>query len=140
MTKAIHNNHNTDKFLLHDAIDEWDNILDEELGLVILPPDNVDGNTNNDVGSDTELKDINLDQFQEVYGTVEVSTRRKTTRVKKKEAKDQKLSKKKLQTKSEEQNKKESLIHARKINLDEKIDTHNKCRETRRAASLGSYR
>ena len=37
-----------------------------ELDLVLLPPDNVDGDTDKEVGNGTELTDINFDQIQEV--------------------------------------------------------------------------
>ena len=93
MTKASHNDNDTDKFLLHDAIGECDNILHKELDLVLLPPENVDGDTDKEVGSGTELTDINLDQIQEVSRIVEFSTTRKATRGRKKKAKDQKLPK-----------------------------------------------
>ena len=42
MTKVICN----DNDILHIAIDECDNISDKELDLVLLPPDNVDGDAN----------------------------------------------------------------------------------------------
>ena len=34
-----------------------------ELDLVLLPPDNVDGDTDKEVGNGTELTDINFDQI-----------------------------------------------------------------------------
>ena len=78
MTKVICN----DNDILHIAIDECDNISDKELDLVLLPPDNVDGDTNNEEENDRKLKDITLYQIQEVPGTTEVSITRKKLRVK----------------------------------------------------------
>ena len=55
MIKAICNDNNTDEFfLLHDAIDEYYNILDKKPDLVLLPPDNIDGDIENEVGNGTE--------------------------------------------------------------------------------------
>ena len=78
MTKVICN----DNDILHIAIDECDNISDKELDLVLLPPDNVDGDTNNEEGNDRKLRDITLYQIQEVPGTTELSITRKKLRVK----------------------------------------------------------
>ena len=55
MNKAICNDNNTDEFfLLYDANDGCYNILDKKPDLVLLPPDNIDGYTENEVGDGTE--------------------------------------------------------------------------------------
>ena len=42
-------------FLLSDALQECDDISDDEIDVVLLPPENVDGDTDNECRNDTEL-------------------------------------------------------------------------------------
>ena len=50
-----------DKFLLlSNAFQECGGISDDEINVVFLPPENVDGDTGNECGNDTELTDILL--------------------------------------------------------------------------------
>ena len=77
-----------DKFLLlSDAFQECDGISDDETDVALLPPENVDGDTDNECGNDTELTDISLGLVKEVFGTIEINTSRKVTKTKRKNVK-----------------------------------------------------
>ena len=43
-------------------------LTDEEVDLVLLPPDNVDGDTDNEIGNETELNDIPLERLERCLG------------------------------------------------------------------------
>ena len=72
-----------DEFLLSDAFLECDGISDDEIDAVLLPPENVDKDTDNEFGNDTELTDISLELVKEVSGTIDINTSRKVTKTKK---------------------------------------------------------
>ena len=72
-----------DEFLLRDAFQECDGISDDEIDAVLLPPENVDKDTDNECGNDTELTDISLELVKEVSGTIDINTSRKVTKTKK---------------------------------------------------------
>ena len=78
-----------DAFLfLHDAIaDGLEEPEIEELDLVLIPPENVDGETDNELGNDEELSCSSLNQVQEVCGRIELQTSRDVTRVRRKKVK-----------------------------------------------------
>ena len=79
--KYVHTQDDPDEFvLLQDAIDECDEYLGEEVELVITPPDNDDGDTDDEVGNDADLGEIHLDNAPEVSGRIEVQTSRKLSR------------------------------------------------------------
>ena len=59
----------------------------------MLPPENVDGKTDNECGNDTELTDISLGLVKEVPGTIEINTSCKVTKTKRKNIKDVKIHK-----------------------------------------------
>ena len=63
-----------DEFLLSDAFLECDGISDDEIDAVLLPPENVDKDTDNECGNDTELTDISLELVKEVSGTIDINT------------------------------------------------------------------
>ena len=63
-----------DEFLLSDAFLECDGISDDEIDAVLLPPENVDKDTDNECGNDTELTDISLELAKDVSGTIEINT------------------------------------------------------------------
>ena len=70
-----------DEFLLlSNALQECDGISDDEIDVVLLPPENVNGDTEND----TELTDISLGLVKEVSGTIEINTSCKVTKTKRK--------------------------------------------------------
>ena len=80
-TKKMKKCVNEDKHvLLSDALEECDEISDDEIDVVLLPPDNVDGDTDNECGNESELTDITLSKIAEVSGTIEINTSRKVTR------------------------------------------------------------
>ena len=88
--KYVQTQDDPDEFvLLQDAIDVCDEYLDKEMELVITPPDNVDGDTDGEVGNDADLGEIHLDNVQEVSGRIEVQTSRKLSRTFSKKKKDQ---------------------------------------------------
>ena len=94
----------------------------EEVELVLLPPDNVDGDTDNEVGNDAELTETCLDSIQEVSGTVEICTSRKTTRTVKKKLKHTKLEKN-VRTKVAKEKEKVKTVHGDEgLELNDKID------------------
>ena len=55
-------------------------VYDDEIDVVLLPPENVNGDTEND----KELTDISLGLVKEVYGTIEINTSCKVTKTKRK--------------------------------------------------------
>ena len=70
-----------DEFLLlSDAFQECDGISDDEIDVILLPPENVDGDTDNEWGNDTT--DVSLGLVKEVSGTTEINTSRKVTKKK----------------------------------------------------------
>ena len=73
-----------DEFLLSDAFQECDGISDDEIDAVLLPPENVDKDTDNECGNDTELTDISLELAKEVSGTIEINTTQSDQNKKKK--------------------------------------------------------
>ena len=74
-----------DEFLLlSNALQECDGISDDEIDVVLLPPENVNGDTDNECGNDTELTDISLGLVKEVPGTIEINTSCKVTKTKRK--------------------------------------------------------
>ena len=109
-------------FLLNDAFEKFEQMSDEEVELVHLPPDNVDGNTDNEVGNDAELIETCLDSIQEVSGTVEICTSRKTTRPVKKKLKHPKLEKN-VRTEVAKEKEKVKTVHGDEgLELNDKID------------------
>ena len=67
-----------DEFLLlSDAFQECDGISDDEIDVILLPRENVDGDTDNEWGNDTT--DISLGLVK-VSGTTEINTSRKVTK------------------------------------------------------------
>ena len=70
-----------DKFiLLNNAFQECDGISDGEIDVVLWPPENVDGDTDNEYGNDTEPTDISLGLVKQVSSTTEINTSRKVTK------------------------------------------------------------
>ena len=99
-----------DKFLLlSNALEECDGISDDEIDVVVLPPENVDGDTDNECGNDAELTDISLGLVKEVSGTIEINTSCKATKTKRKNTKDVKNHKSPSRCKKKEEKEKERV-------------------------------
>lgn len=76
---------------LKDALCHCDDMIsDDEVDLVLLPPDNVEGDTDTECGNDADLHGFDLEQIEEVSGTIEISTTRGVTRTKRPNIKDRK--------------------------------------------------
>ena len=74
-----------DKFLLlRDAFQECDGISDNEINVVLLLPENVVEDIDNECGNDTELTDISLELAKDVSGTIEINTTQSDQNKKKK--------------------------------------------------------
>ena len=114
---------NADEFLLlNDAFEEFEQMSDEEVELVLLPPDNVNGDTDNEVGNDAEVTETCLYSIQEAPETVEICTSRKTTRTVKKKLKHPKLEKN-VKTKVAKEKEKVRTVHGQEgLELNDKID------------------
>ena len=63
-------------------------LSDDETDVVLLPPENVNGDTDNECGNDTELTNIFLGLVEEVSGTIEINTLCKVTKTKRNNIKD----------------------------------------------------
>ena len=99
-----------DKFLLlSNALQECDGISDDEIDVVVLPPENVDGDTDNECGNDAELTDISLGLVKEVSGTIQINTSCKATKTKRKNTKDVKNHKSPSRCKKKEEKEKERV-------------------------------
>ena len=57
-------------------------LSDNEIDVLLLPPENVNGDTDNECGNDTELTNIFLGLVEEVSGTIEINTLCKVTKTK----------------------------------------------------------
>ena len=68
----------------NDAFEEFELISDKKGELILFALDNVNKDTDNEVGNYAELTEICLNSIWEVCGTVELSTSKKTTRTAKK--------------------------------------------------------
>ena len=69
--------------LLRDALNEVESHSeDEEIDVVILPPDNAEnGDTDIEAGNDSDLEDSVLGSIVEVAGTLEVQSSKQTSKV-----------------------------------------------------------
>ena len=112
-----------DEFLLlNDAVEESEQLSDEELEFVILPPDNVDGETDTEIGNDVELSEtLTLDKVQEVSGTIELCTSKKATTTKKKPKKPFQLKNRKKKIEKEKAKIKQTHLN-NELHLNNKID------------------
>ena len=75
--------------LLREALDALDsqNKEDEQVDIVLLPPPSQEnGDTDNEMGDKNNLNEISLNQVNEVAGTVEVQTSKQLSKVKTPEA------------------------------------------------------
>ena len=70
--------------LLRDAIADIDQ-SDDEFDLVLLPPDNTDGDTDTELGNDSDLTDMTIETVSEVSGRIEIQTLKQTSKIKKAE-------------------------------------------------------
>ena len=80
--------HEDEFFILSEAFQECNDISNDEIDVVLLLPENVDGDTDNECGNDTEVTDISLGMIKEVTGTIEINTSCKMTKTKRKNIKD----------------------------------------------------
>ena len=70
----------------NDAFEEFELISDKKVELFLFALDSVDRDTDNEVGNYADLTEICLNSIWEVWGTVELSTSKKTTRTAKKKS------------------------------------------------------
>ena len=77
--------------LLEDAMTDADQ-CDDEVDVVLLPPPNVDSDTDTELGNKADLTEMTLETVSEVSGTIEVQASKQTLKAKK-----VRLSKKKIQ-------------------------------------------
>ena len=113
-----------DEFLLlSDAFQECDGISDDEIDVILLPPENVDGDTDNEWGNDTT--DVSLGLVKEVSGTTEINTSRKVTKTKRKNIKDVKNRKRPSEYRKKVEKEKERVktMQDEEENFDLKIDS-----------------
>ena len=70
---------------LRDALDECETLSDsEDIDIVLLPPDNVEGDTDDEMGNEEIVGNCKVDDVQEVCGRIEIATSRSATRTSKK--------------------------------------------------------
>ena len=51
--------------------------------MVLLPPDNTDGDTDTELGNDSDLTDMTIETVSEVSGRIEIQTSKQTSKIKK---------------------------------------------------------
>jgi hypothetical protein len=74
---------------LQDALEECENLSDgEEIDVVLLPPENIDGETDDELENEEGIGGGKLSDIIEVSGKIEITTTRDATRTTKKKAKE----------------------------------------------------
>ena len=117
--------HEDEFFILSEAFQECNDISNDEIDVVLLLPENVDGDTDNECGNDTEVTDISLGMIKEVTGTIEINTSCKMTKTKRKNIKDVKNHKPLSGYRKKVEKEKEivKIVQDEEKNFDLKIDS-----------------
>ena len=61
--------------------------------MVLLPADNTDGDTDTELGNDSDMTDMTIETGSEISGRIEIQTSKQTSKIKKPEGLNQRIQK-----------------------------------------------